>query len=215
MFVIKRLVLILYCFIAAFSSLVEAQDFSRSACRVTVYDEIVELEDSRIAVDLARSSFEAYEKIFKMIEGLWEGNTIPRMEYIRAKYDLDAARLQLEQYSLMLERQAALVEQYRLICSVHDGGREDLEMEIWKIYLKYQRADCDALAKGVEVAETNLVFNQEYLNNILKLRSQNFATNIQVVLAELEVELEEKSLANSKRRASICRDELAEMEKNR
>jgi len=199
-------------FLIGVSFFAAAQDLSRSVCRSAIYDETVELEDSRLAVDLARSRYEAFEKIFKMIEGLWEGKTIPRMDYIKAKYDQDAARLQLEKYGLLLERQAALVRQYRMICSEAEDRKADLEKEIWEAYLQYRRADCQAQAKGIEVAETNLTYNREYLENILKLRSQNFATQTQVVLAGLDVELEEKNLADAEQRASVCRDEIEKME---
>jgi outer membrane protein TolC len=212
---ITRKILLLYGCITVFPCLSPAQDFLNSVCRVAVYDEYVELEDSRIAVDLARSRFGAYEKIFKMIEGLWEGKTIPRMDYIKAKYDLDASRIQLEQNGLILERQSALLEQYRLICSEQDSEIDDLEEAIWGSYVKYRKADCGAMAKSIEVAETNLEYNREYLQNILKLRSENFATNTQVVMSELDVELEEKSLEDAKRRTSACRAELEEIEKGK
>ena len=72
-----------------------SQSLPMPVCEVKIYDENAELEDSRIAVDLAKSKYDAYQKIFKMIEGLWEGKTIPRMDYIKAKYDQDAAKLEL------------------------------------------------------------------------------------------------------------------------
>lgn len=189
-----------------------AQDLAGSVCRVTIYDETAELEDSRLAVDLAQSRFEAFQKIFKMIEGLWEGKTIPRMDYVKAKYDQDAARVQLEKSRLLLERQAALVQQYRLICRDAEDKKSDLEKATWESYLRYRKADCEAQAKGIEVAETNLIYNREYLENILKLRSQNFATQTQVILAELDVDLEEKNLADAKQRTSVCREEIKKME---
>ncbi len=188
-----------------------AQSLEDSVCGLGIYDENSELEDSRIAVDRSRSRYEAYEKIFRMIEGLWDGRAIPRMEYIKAKYDQDAARLDLERNSFMLERQAALVEQYRLICRRLQGSGSGLEQELRDAHLRYRKADCDALAKGIEVAAANLEYNREYLANILRLRKENFATDVQVVLAELDVELEEKSLADAERRASVCRADLAEM----
>ncbi len=204
---------LLFLCIAVFPFSSQSQDFTDSVCRVAVYDEYVELEDSRIAVDLSRSRVEAYEKIFKMVEGLWEGKTIPRMDYIEAKYDLDAAKLQLERNGLILDRQAALLEQYRLICSEEDYEGDDRKDTVREYYMKYRKADCDAQAKGIEVAETNLEYNREYLENILKLRRENFATNTQVVLAELDVALEEKSLEDARRRTSICRVELEELER--
>jgi len=209
---INRAVLILSITAILSAGSVQAEDFMKYACRVVVYDETVELEDSRLDVDLARSRFDAYEKIFRMIEGLWEGGTIPRMDYIKAKYDQDAARLQLERYGLILERQAALVEQYRLICGDKDSDKDKVEKALRSAYLKYRRADCGALAKGIEVASTNLEYNREYLDNILKLRREKFATNTQVVLAGLDVELEEKNLADATRRAAACREELEGIE---
>lgn len=194
---------------------VTAQDYPAPLCKVVIHDELTELEDARIDVDLARSSFAAYERIFKMIEGLWEARTIPRMDYVEAKYDRDAAKLELERADLILERQAALLEQYRLFCDEAESEEEMRERygAIRKAYLKYHRADCDSQAKAIEVAATNLEFNREYLKKILELREEDFATHTQVILAELDVELEEKSLADAKRRTAVCRSELAELEK--
>ena len=149
-----------------------------------------------------------------MIEGLWEAKTIPRMDYIKAKYDRDAAQLELERADLILERQAALLEQYRLICDSAGSEKEIQEREraIRKAYLKYRWADCGSQDKAIKVAMTNLEYNREYLKNILKLRREKFATNTQVILAELDVELEEKSLADAKPRAATCHAELDELE---
>jgi hypothetical protein len=186
-----------------------SQDLSGPVCEVMIYDENVELEDSRIDVDLDKSRYEAYQKIFKMIEGLWEGKTIPRMDYIKAKYDQDAARLELERSRFELERQAALVEQYRLICN---ESVPDRSKAIREAYLRYRRADCDSKAKSIEVAATNLEYNREYLKSILDLKKENFATEVQVIQAELDVELEEKSLADARRRTEECRSDLVDLE---
>jgi len=187
-----------------------AQEWSASVCKVVIFEETTELEDLKIAADLARSNFAAYERIFEMIEGLWEAKTIPRMDYVKAKYDWDAAKLELERANLILERKAALVSQFRMICGDTDSEGEAQAEAVRKEYLRYRRADCDALVKAVEVAATNLEFNREYLTKILELRQENFATHTQVVLAELDVELEEKKLADAKRRTMACRQELAE-----
>lgn len=189
-----------------------SQSLPMPVCELKIYDENTELEDSRIAVDLAKSKYDAYQKIFKMIEGLWEGKTIPRMDYIKAKYDQDAAKLELERSRFLLERQAALVEQYRLICN---GSESDRDADVREAYLRYRRADCNSKAKSIEVAATNLEFNREYLKSIVELRKQKFATDVQVVLAELDVELEEKSLADAQSRTEICRSDLADLNRNK
>jgi len=212
---IKRTILLLstvFLTLAMIAVPVVAQGIPASVCDVVIYDETVELQDSRIAADLARSNHAAYLRIFEMIEGLWEGSTIPRMDYIEARYDRDASKLELERANLIIERQAALVEQYRLICDRTESEREKRQAAVRKTYLRYRRADCDSLAKGVEVAATNLEFNREYFKTILELRKQNHATHTQVILAELDVELEEKSHTDAQQRAASCRDEIVELE---
>ncbi len=194
---------------------VTAQDYPAPVCEVVIHDELTELEDAKLTVDLARSSFAAYERVLEMIEGLWEAKTIPRMDYLKAKYDRDAAQLELEQADLILERQSALLEQFRLICDEAESETEMQEREraIREAYLKYRKADCDSQAKAIEVATTNLEYNREYLKKIRELREENFGTHTQVILAELDVELEEKSLADAKRRTAICRADLGDLER--
>ena len=212
---IKRLVLLLSnIFVAVCMITVPtiAQDLPASVCEAAIHEENIELDDYKIAVDLAESNYEAYLKIFKMIEGLYSANTIPRMDYVKAKYDRDAAKLELERSNLILERQGALVEQYRLVCNTAESDKEENKSAVQNEYLKYRRADCGSLAKGVEVAATNLEYNREYLQSILDLRKENFATRTQVILAELDVELEEKNLEDTKRRTASCQAELAELE---
>jgi hypothetical protein len=189
------------------------QELPAPVCKIVIHDELVELEDARHVVDLARSRFATYEKIFAMIEGLWKGKTIPRMDYLEAKYDRDSAKLELEEADLILQRQAALVEQYRLICDeTASASTQEHARALREAYLRYRRADCGSLAKAIEVAAVKLEFNREYLKRTLELRREEFATNAQVILAELDVELEEKNLADAKRRTGICRAELAEID---
>ena len=193
-----------------------AQNIQTPVCEIAIYEEISELGDARAAVDLARSGFAAYEKIFDMIKGLWDAKTIPDMDYLKAKYDRDAARLTLEKNDLILERQGALVEQYRLICkgTMAGSGEQDRKMAIRKAFLQYGRADCNALAKGIEIAANNLEYNRQYLQKIVKLRQDKFATHTQIILAELDVEREEKSLADAKRRNETCRAGLSAVERS-
>ena len=191
-----------------------AQDLPAAVCRLVIHDELAELEDARISVDLAKSSFSAYERIFKMIESLYGAETVPRMEYLKARYDRDAAKLELESADLILERQESLVQQYRLICggSGPGGGVQDRSGAVRGAYLKYRRADCNSLAKTIDAASTKLEYYREYLARMLDLRKQNFATHTQVILAELDVEQQEKSLADARRRTATCRAQLADLD---
>ncbi len=181
-------------------------------CDLLIHEEQSELETAELSVSLARSNFAAYERIMEMIEGLWQADAIERMTYIEARYDRDAARLALEEAGLLLERQSVLVEQLRLICGpgVSKDGEQERARTIREAYLRYRKADCDSLAKSIEVAATNLEFNRELLKSVLDLREGNVATKPQVILAELEVEREEKRLADAKGRAKACREALSE-----
>jgi hypothetical protein len=209
-----RLLWAVFLALIASATQASAQDLSAPVCEVVVYDEMTELEDAQLALDLAKSDFAAYERIFEMIKGLWGSKTIPEMDYLKAKYDRDAAKLKLERAGLIIERQTALVEQYQLICKGAVGGNEAKERAsaIRKAYLHYRHAHCDSLAKAIEVAATNLEYNREYLKKIVKLRQENYATHTQVILAELDVELEEKNLDDAKRRTGTCRAELVGLE---
>ena len=73
---------------------------------------------------------------------------------------------------------------------------------------RYREADCEIRSKDIEVAEVNLTFNREWLASILDLREGDVATRQDVILAELDVEREEKRLAWGKQRAAACRREL-------
>jgi len=211
-----ELLLLAVLFAVSCATMASAQHTPAPVCEVAIYEEMSELADARADVDLARSDFAAYEKIFDMIKGLWDAKTIAEMDYIKAKYDRDAAKLTLERNDFILERQGALVEQYRLICNgaMAGSGNQDRAIAVRKAYLHYRRADCNALAKGIEVAANNLEYNRKYLQKIAKLYQEKFATHTQVILAELNVEREEKSLADSKQRNETCRTQLADLERS-
>jgi hypothetical protein len=208
-----------YVLISAFALLVTslgpalAQELPQPMCRLMIDEENMELLDARIAVSLARSAFTTYEEVFGLIEQLWQADAIQRMKYVQAKYDRDAAKLTLEQADLILQRQEILLEQYGMICD-RSGSAESKRgraRRIEEAYLRYRTADCETIAKEIEIAETNLKFDREWLQSILDLRTGEVATKVDVLLAELEVEQEEKRLTDAKRRTDGCRQDLAEL----
>jgi hypothetical protein len=180
-------------------------------CPLAVHEAQVELEDAELEARLARSGFAAYESIFALIEGLLQAEAVDKMTYLRARYDRDAARLALERADLLLARQAATVEQYRLACgTAGDGARARTAAEA-DAYRRYLQADCDQQAKAIEVARTNLEFNTSYRDSILDLRQGQVATRQEVILAELDVEQETLRLADARARAESCRSQLAKL----
>ena len=196
-------------FLLARPSLLVAQEILYPLCNVALHEERLELADFELDADVARSNVAAFGEIFRLIEGLWKADAIDRMSYLRAKYDYDAATLTLEQNDLILARQQALVEQYRLVCD--DRAAEEKRREIERANHRYRRADCDQLAKSVEVAQVNLTFNREILASVLDLRKGQVATREDVILAELDVAREETRLTDAKRRTESGRRDLAEL----
>ena len=99
------------------------RDLPRAFCRTELYEEQVRLDDTRLALDDARSVFAAFEEIYELIAKLWENDATERMIYLRAKYDRDAAEIDLQRAELIVARQTALLEQLRSICATgRDSG---------------------------------------------------------------------------------------------
>jgi hypothetical protein len=192
----------------------DAQELPDAVCDLLIHEERAELEDAQLSVSLARSTYAAYERVLEMIEGLWQADAIERMAYIEAKFDRDSALLTLEEADLLLERQSVLLEQLRRICDPAESktSKRERSRALREAYLRYRRADCDSLAKAIEVAANDLEFNREYLESILDLREGQVATKTQVILAELDVEREEKILADAKARTAACREELDKLD---
>ncbi len=178
-------------------------------CDIVVHDAQQDLEDARLAVDLARSDYAAFEEVFKLIDGLWQADAIEELAYLEGRYERDSARLDLERADLVLERQLALVDSYRLACGVGEpstGDRESLK----QVFRRYQLADCDQQAKAVEVATNDLEFSQVMRASVLALRQGQVATRQDVIFAERDVDREEKNLADARARTTSCRARLAD-----
>ena len=175
-------------------------------CTPALHEERVELEELRLGVGLARSDFEAYQKIYALIESLWEKEAIERMGWLRAKYDRDSAELSLARAEMLIERQEALVEQYEIVCEGSGELSSARRRALDEAGERYLRADCDQQAKQVEVARVDLEFQKEWLASILDLREGDVATVQDVILAELELEQDELRLADATRRSAACRE---------
>lgn len=189
----------------------QAADTILPVCPLALHEEALELQEAELQLRLYRSSFAAFDEIYNLVADLWEGEAIDRMSYLRARYDRDAAKLDLERADLQIIRQEALIEQLRLTCDHRSGGEdEELESEMERAYLAYRRADCDQQAKAIEIAETNLAFNQQWLASILELRDQ-VSTLPDVIRARLEVKLEEQKRDDAIRRTKACRAEVGEI----
>ncbi len=192
------------------NDLARARAIQEALCELSLHEERLELKDWELELNLARSDFAAFEKIFKLIDELWRDKAIERMAYLGSKHDRDAAKLELERADLIVERQEALIEQYRLACETLASGdtAEAHSREVQRAYLRYRKAHCDSLSKAVEVAGVKLDFDRLLMTSIIDLRAAQAAARQDVILAELDVEKEEKRLEDAKRRVEACRRDL-------
>lgn len=178
-----------------------AQEIPSSLCPIAIHEERRQLEEARLAHDLARSDFAVYDEIHEMALELWKHQAIERMRYTRMKYNRDTAELSLQRTALIVRRQEILVKQYRAVCDARDS----------KAYRSYLEAHCDSLAKSVEVSTVQLEYDRVLLASVLELRAADVATRPEVMLAELTAEKEAKRLKDARRRTEACRGELAAM----
>jgi hypothetical protein len=189
-----------------------AADVVEPICALAIHEESLDLEDAVLDVQLYRSTFAAYTEIYEMIAALEKDDAIDRMTYLRARYDRDAAKLDLERADLQLIRQEALIEQLRLACAEAQGDPDEgRTRQLRRVYLRYRQADCDQQAKAIEIAKTNLEFNKQWLAGMLDLRQQ-VSTQPDVIRARLDVTLEEQRRDDASRRTAACREALKELQ---
>jgi len=181
-------------------SMVLAGDDSHPVCRVLLLEEQSERDDLALEVELADSWLKAYEEIFVLFDGLWKHDAVERMLYLKSKHDRDLAKLEKEHQAVLLERQDALLDQYRLFCS------EDASKAAHgRAHTRYLKADCDGLAKRVEIARVDLEYSLVLLDSQLDLRKNHVATRQAVIQAEYEAEEARRRLADGERRVRQCR----------
>ena len=195
--------------LAAFPPLV-AEDPSHPLCRLLLREEQSERDDLELDVGLAGAELTAAEEIFKLLDRLWKDDAVERILFLAGKHKRDAAKIEQEHRALLVERQEALIDQYRLLCDASSGEiSEEKRAAVERMYLRYLGLDCDRLAKEVAIAQVDLAYQQEVLKSVRDLRENSVATRQDVVLAERNVELARKRNEQGSRRVETCRGELA------
>lgn len=161
-----------------------------------------ELDGLELSIELDKTRFLLAEEIFVLLEGLWQNDAVERLTYLEGRHHRDEAQVTLERARRRVERQHAVVEQYRLACS--SGFAEEAASErqraLARAFQTYLEADCEVRSLDVAVVEVNLGHHQENLKSILELRASDIASRLQVLLAERDVELMKKELEQARRR---------------
>jgi len=187
-----------------------AEEPSHPLCRVLLQEEQSERDDVELSVELAGTELVAAEEIFRLLDRLWKDDAVERILFLRGKHDRDAAKLEREHRALLLERQDALIDQYRLLCDVPSSEiSEEQRAAIERKYLRYLNLDCDRLSKEVAIAQVDLAYLQEVLESVRDLRENAVATRQAVVLAERDVARARQRNEQGSRRVESCRRQLA------
>ncbi len=182
-----------------------AHDGLAELCPFFLHDRQTELDDLELAIQLDETRLELAEEIFALLDGLWKNDAVERLIYLEGKHHRDVAKVNLERDRRRLERQQAVVEQYRLACSAFtEEGAPDKHRALEQAYQRYLEADCEVRALDVAVIEVNLGHHQENLKSTLDLRENEVASRQQVILAKRDVELMLKQLEQARQRAARC-----------
>ncbi len=181
------------------------QDGFAALCPFFVQKNQDELDNLELAVELDETRLLLAQEIFVLLDGLWKNDAVERLTYLEGKHHRDAAEVTLERARQRVVRQHAVMEQYRLGCSAGfaDEHAPQSQPALERAFQNYVEADCEVRALDVAVVEVNLEHHQENLKSILELRASEIASRLQVLLAERDVELMLKELAQARQRRCL------------
>lgn len=182
-----------------------AAPISEDICTFLLHEATLDREDQALQVALALTRRRAAEDIFKMLDGLWRNDALPRLVHLRGKYDEDIARLEVTRQQILLRRQESVVEFFRDLCSSPEAG-SGASGPLPDAYLQ---ADCDARGIAAEIAAVELAFREALLESYRDLQREDVASRSDVILQERDVELARASREDLAGRHARCRAALA------
>lgn len=185
---------------------VVAQDGFAGLCPLFLRQGQIELEDLELAIQTDETRLEVAEEIFVLVDGLYQNDLFERLPYLAVKHRRDAARISLERARRQLDRQQAVLEQYRLACSDPSGQEHTPERTraLEEAYQRYIDADCQVRVLDVAVFEVDLQYHQQLQQSSLDLRQSDIASRQQVLFAEEEVQLTLQQLELARQRVARC-----------
>ncbi len=185
---------------------VVAQEGFAGLCPLFLQQEQTELEDLELAIQQDETRLEVAEEIFVLLNGLWQNDLVERLPYLGVKHRRDAEEISLERARRRLDRQQAVVEQYRLACSTPLGQEQvsDDRRALEEAYQRYLDADCELRVLDVAVFEVDLEYHQDLLKSALELRQSDIASRQQVLFAEQDLQLTLTQLEQARQRTARC-----------
>lgn len=182
-------------------------------CQLVIHEVQVARDDLDLDVRTTLSELEASERVYSLLEALWKKDAIERMVFLHGEHDRDTARIDHDLARHLLDREEAILQQYRLICQSVLGGRRDdssARREAERALARYRKASCEVLATRQRRAATDLAYYKEVLESVRDLRTNAVATEQDVILSERDVETAGKTLAQIQERLQRCRAETGD-----
>jgi membrane protease YdiL (CAAX protease family) len=175
---------------------VVADRTSERLCRLVLAEEQIERDDLALERVHSRTQLVAARDIFRLLDELWKKGAVEELAYLRGKHDHDVARLDEDRLSLLLDRQDAIMRQYRGLCEALSSGETgtDERRAIDEAYEKYRETECASRLKEAEIAEADLHYGIAVLESFKELERNDLTTSQDIILAERDVDIFRKSL---------------------
>ena len=171
-------------------------------CSIVRHQQQIHLEQAQLAARLAESRSAAADAIFALVDELRANDAVEPMVHLRAKFDRDSTVVEQKRQALLVKRQEAEVERYRLLCeSPREGNAAAHRREAVRLY---RLADCHRIGKLLALAELELAYRQELLTSVRELRAGSVATQQDLIRAERDVELAQLRVTHHRPRVEAC-----------
>jgi len=160
-----------------------ADNVEHPECALILHQERVELEQWKLAVNLALSRSAAAESIFALVDELWKDDLIEEFTHLTAEHERDVAVIDVKRRKLLVKRQDALIEEYAIICSPPGDKQTEADRVARReeAHRRYLQADCHGIGKDLAIAEVDLAYHTEFLANVNDLRENGVATRQDVI----------------------------------
>ncbi len=181
-----------------------AQEGFAALCALLTHQAQVQLEDLELAVETDATRLAVDERIFGLLDELWENELIERLIYKAVKHRRDSSAISLRTSRYRAERQQAVLEQHHVACSTadHDDGTEHGALE--QLQRDYDAAECAIRGLEVEQFQVDLEYQDEVLVSAQNLRQSDIASVQQLLTAQRDVDLTAQRLELATRRAAQC-----------
>lgn len=179
-----------------------AQEGFPALCALLTHQARIELEDLELAVATDVTRLEVDERIFALLDELWQNELIERLIYQAVKHRRDSSAISVQVGQARVSRQQAVLEQHRLAC--REAGAGDTSASLADLQAGYDTADCSIRQLEVQQFEVDLAYQQEVLTSARNLRQSDIASVQQVLTAERDVDLTQQRLELAMERAARC-----------